>query len=82
MDERGGVEAKKGNTKGERGRRGGEGRKEGRKEGRFLTIAPTEGRDGNHELGIRAREKGGEGGMERLTILGARGTRGFWTLVK
>ena len=31
------------------------------KEGRFLTIAPTEGRDGNHELGIRGKREGRDG---------------------
>ena len=86
------MEAKKGNTKGERR---GEGRREGegRKEGRFLTIAPArarqrppaEGRDGNHELGIRGRRERREGGMagEGMTILGARRrTCEFGTLVK
>ena len=83
------MEAKKGNTKGER--RGG--KEGGRKEGRFLTIAPArarppaEGRDGNHELGIRGRRErsgGLRGGMagEGMTILGARRTCEFGTLVK
>ena len=48
---------------------------------------PAEGRDGNHELGIRGRRErsgGLRGGMagEGMTILGARRTCEFGTLVK
>ena len=57
-----------GSQEGKHKRRAGSGEgKEGRKEGRFLTIAPTEGRDGNHELGIRGKRegRGGEEWLER-----------------
>ena len=49
---------------------------------------PAEGRDGNHELGIRGRRERSSGGLrggmagEGMTILGARRTCEFGTLVK